>query len=510
MSKRDYYEVLGVTKSASTEEIKKAYRKVAMQYHPDRNPGDKAAEEKFKEAASAYEILSDADKKAKYDRFGHAAFSPGAGGGGGFSGDGGPAASAEIQYPDGLAMDKDGDLFICDNGNQRIRKVDTSGFITTVAGNGTAAFGGDGGPATAASLNYPFGVAADSVGNIYIADNANYRVRKVTCTVPYVARVSGATVVCTGSMATVTDSTMGGTWQSSSAAVATVAATTGVVTGVAAGTATLSYRVGNSCGADTVTRTITITAPLHTGLIMGTDTLCVGTTTTLTDTPADGTWRSNNTAIATVDATTGIVGAVAAGTVTIYYKVSNVCGADSSAHGVRVMAQPNAGVITSASGSHAIWVGATDLLSSSQPGGTWMSSNDSNATIDTAGLVTGRVSGFYTISYIVANYCGADTAVFAVKVYWAGAVKGPGSLAGAQVNLFPNPTAGAFTIHISGATENKAFVTITNPIGQKITEANLGLLSGGKGELQMNLPPGVYFVSVTIDGGVVTQKMVVE
>jgi molecular chaperone DnaJ len=83
MSKRDYYEILGVTKSASADEIKKAYRKVAMQFHPDRNPGDKAAEEKFKEAAEAYEILSDNDKKAKYDRFGHQAFGPGQGGGGG-------------------------------------------------------------------------------------------------------------------------------------------------------------------------------------------------------------------------------------------------------------------------------------------------------------------------------------------------------------------------------------------------------------------------------------------
>jgi molecular chaperone DnaJ len=75
MSKRDYYEILGVTKSATTDEIKKAYRKVAMQFHPDRNPGDKAAEEKFKEAAEAYEILSDADKKAQYDRYGHAGVS---------------------------------------------------------------------------------------------------------------------------------------------------------------------------------------------------------------------------------------------------------------------------------------------------------------------------------------------------------------------------------------------------------------------------------------------------
>ncbi len=75
--KKDFYEILGVAKSSSQDEIKKAYRKVAMQYHPDRNPGDKAAEEKFKEAAEAYEVLSDADKRAQYDRFGHQAFSQG-------------------------------------------------------------------------------------------------------------------------------------------------------------------------------------------------------------------------------------------------------------------------------------------------------------------------------------------------------------------------------------------------------------------------------------------------
>ncbi len=86
--KKDFYEILGVAKSATQDEIKKAYRKVAMQHHPDRNPGDKASEEKFKEAAEAYEILSDADKRAQYDRFGHQAFGPGRGGGGGFNGGG--------------------------------------------------------------------------------------------------------------------------------------------------------------------------------------------------------------------------------------------------------------------------------------------------------------------------------------------------------------------------------------------------------------------------------------
>ena len=82
MSKRDFYEVLGVSKNATAEEIKKAYRKKAIEFHPDKNPGDKAAEENFKTAAEAYEVLSDADKKAKYDQYGHAAFD-GAGGFGG-------------------------------------------------------------------------------------------------------------------------------------------------------------------------------------------------------------------------------------------------------------------------------------------------------------------------------------------------------------------------------------------------------------------------------------------
>lgn len=92
MAKRDYYEVLGVAKTANEEELKKAYRRLAMKYHPDRNPDNKEAEEKFKEANEAYEILSNADKRAAYDRHGHAGVDPnmGAGGfGGGFGGAGG-------------------------------------------------------------------------------------------------------------------------------------------------------------------------------------------------------------------------------------------------------------------------------------------------------------------------------------------------------------------------------------------------------------------------------------
>ena len=86
MAKRDYYEVLGVDRKASAEELKKAYRKLAMKYHPDRNPGDSSAEQRFKEAAEAYAALKDEQSRAAYDRFGHAAFEGGMGGGGGAGG----------------------------------------------------------------------------------------------------------------------------------------------------------------------------------------------------------------------------------------------------------------------------------------------------------------------------------------------------------------------------------------------------------------------------------------
>ena len=85
MAKQDYYEILGITRSATQADIKKAYRKMAIKYHPDKNPDDKTAEENFKKAAEAYEVLSDENKKARYDQYGHAAFE-GAQGGGGFGG----------------------------------------------------------------------------------------------------------------------------------------------------------------------------------------------------------------------------------------------------------------------------------------------------------------------------------------------------------------------------------------------------------------------------------------
>lgn len=118
MSKRDYYDILGVSKSASDDEIKKAYRKLAIKYHPDKNPDDKAAEEKFKEAAEAYEVLSNPEKRQRYDQFGHAG-AQGGFGGGGFGGGGMNMEDIFSQFGDVFGSGSPFDSFFGGGGGQR-------------------------------------------------------------------------------------------------------------------------------------------------------------------------------------------------------------------------------------------------------------------------------------------------------------------------------------------------------------------------------------------------------
>ena len=122
----------------------------------------------------------------------------------GYTGDGGPATSAEFYFPAGVAVDSAGNLYIADDANNRIRKVDANGIITTVAGTGpsgafgTGGYSGDGGPATSAELFEPNGLAVDGAGNLYIADTANGRIRKVTVSTGIITTVAGGGAGCDG------------------------------------------------------------------------------------------------------------------------------------------------------------------------------------------------------------------------------------------------------------------------------------------------------------------------
>ncbi len=263
----------------------------------------------------------------------------------GFSGDGGPASAAALNNPIGVALNGFSDIIIADYSNNKIRKVSSYyGTINTIAGNGTAGFSGDGGPGTAAQINLPTGVAADNVDNVYIADNGNNRVRRLdpsaiistfagTGTMGYsgdggvassamvsafntgvlhggnyvyicggsqsrirgvdtgiVSPITGLGTVCVGSTITLSDATPGGVWSSSTPSIATISATTAIVTGITPGTVVITYTVGTSFVNTliTVTSGLTITASAAYAACGGLYTLTASGGTTYSWSPSTG------------------------------------------------------------------------------------------------------------------------------------------------------------------------------------------------------------------------------
>ncbi len=231
----------------------------------------------------------------------------------GFTGDGGSALTARLSHPLSIWISPSGEILLTDSWNNRIRKISTTGTITTIAGNGTYGYGGDGGPATSASFKNPT-VTTDAAGYIYLTDEGNHRIRKLS--LPPLT-VTGSANLCEGNTTSLTPSATGGTWSSSSAANATVDAA-GVVTGVAAGSATISYITASDTG------TLNITINPTPAAITGLASVCVGATTTLSSTTTGGFWASINSATASVDAS-GTVTGVSADTVTIGYGFPTGC-----------------------------------------------------------------------------------------------------------------------------------------------------------------------------------------
>lgn len=398
----------------------------------------------------------------------------------GFSGDGMLAVLAKLNYPYAVTIDPGGNMFITDSWNNRIRRVNAAGVIHTYAGNGTYGFSGDGGAATAAKIGAA-GITTDAAGNLYIADEGNHRLRKVN---PPAVTISGTASVCIGSTTTLTASVSDGTWSSGTPANATVDAA-GVVSGVAAGTAVISYVHYTG----TATATVTVN-PLP-AAITGTAAVCSGSSTTLASTTIGGVWSSGATGTATVDAS-GNVSGVTGGTATISYTVAG-CSAT-----VELTVNNSPAAIT---GGSSVCIGNSLALSCATASGTWTSSNASVATIDGSGSCVGLAAGSANISYTLASGCNSTLAMTVNDC--TASVGETGEVT--NIEVFPNPCEGSLNISLPTNGKN-AMVTIINMLGQTVYTAPIN----GKYVQINDLKAGCYSLKVTCNEQIYSQRIIVK
>jgi sugar lactone lactonase YvrE len=412
----------------------------------------------------------------------------------GYSGDGGLAIYARLGYTYGLHADNAGNLYICDagsGGNSCIRKVDAAGIITTVAGNGTEGYNGDNIPATSAWLNRPTGVFIDNAGNMIIADGRNERIRKVNragiitticgtgvtgfnrdslaATATQLYRPVAAVVddsgkifftdmdnarvrvihkvlsfyngrsqhadVCENgsiqldSLLAVVDRTSGKTdlWTvgtppvhgSLSFSSFTQVSSGGYNLPVGLAYSPNMHYTGNDSfvinvtnGLDTSFTKVYLTvksALTYPGVIEGPSSVCVAASITLTNNEGGGTWSASNL---NAVVSNGVVTGQSGGSVTITYTLTNVCGSVFTTKTLTVYALPDAGKI---SGDSLLCIGQTVTLSETLPGGTWSVSN-TNAGITTTGVLTGLKEGRDTVRYTIFDGTCTNRATYVVTI----------------------------------------------------------------------------------------------
>ncbi len=314
-----------------------------------------------------------------------------------------------------------GGLLLCPGGTSALSCTTPGGSWTTSDGSIATVSGGT--------------VTAVAVGTANITYTIGTGCRRVvTVTVNAAPGANtGTAELCVGGSTTLSNAVTGGTWSSGSTSIATVGSSTGVVSGIAVGNANITYTVsGAGCYSAT-----TVTVNGATGAITGTLNACVGDTSVLSHATTGGTWSSSNTGIATVDASSGAVIGVSAGTVTITYFITSSCYVTTS---FTVKAIP-----TAISGTQSVCVGSTTALASGPTGGTWSSSSTTTAGVNaTTGLVNGVASGTATISYSISNGC-RRTAVVTVNPTPA-AITGPsGTCVGASATLASATTGGSWS-----------------------------------------------------------------
>lgn len=427
----------------------------------------------------------------------------------GFSGDGGPATAAQFDNVYEVVL-RNGNMYVVDRWNHRIRKIDAAGIVTTVAGNGIDAFAGDGGPATAASFADELaGLDVDEAECIYIAEPFSHRIRKVNA-MGIINTIAGTGVIGTSG-------------DGGPATAATLYPMRNIAKQEGGGNLFIAVRYANCVRM--------ITDHNNPAYFTGGHSLSVVTCVPSIDLPPMPV--SLNTLLTAMDADTvqplkwQLVSAPAHGTAAIAYstfttgaamvpsglsytpatgftgydtfrvRVTDAYSADTATVYVRVDGPANAGTLT---GADTVCMGGTATFVSSVAGGIF-STRTGNATAATGGTITGITEGIDTVVYIFTNSCGSDTATHIIEVKDCPAAIGtPQTAAGREaLQVWPSPASGSVSIMLSSPVSEPVTVVITNVMGQVVKE--LGMATNRQQEITLHLSPGVYTVAAATAQG---------
>ena len=375
------------------------------------------------------------------------------------------------------------------------------GAITTLTDSNP---GGTWSSSSASSASVAGGIVTGvSVGNTIIAytktNSCNTATDTMLITVEAPANagtITGNATLCVDATTTLTDTTAGGTWASSSSA---AGITAGIVTGISAGNSIISYSLTNSCGTATDTMMITVNPLPDAGTITGPSFVCVGAATIFANAATGGTWSSSN---ASMVVTGGVVTGVAAGSTTLSYNVINSCGTAATSKDITVIAVPR---VDSIAGPDHACEGDVVSLTDSITGGAWSSTNTTIATIDPAGSLKALTAGTTTISYEISNNCGVATTAHAIRVVPLDDCSGVHGV----FNIFPNPTESSFLVELPES-DPDVMIAIMDVTG-KILEVLRPNTTSKKIRVYMeNLPKAVYPIKVVANGKTYVAKLVLR
>ncbi|MBX2907549.1 MAG: T9SS type A sorting domain-containing protein [Taibaiella sp.] len=385
------------------------------------------------------------------------------------------ATTAKLNKPLNVFVAGDGKIYIADYANNRIRRIDNAGIITTIAGTGTGGYNGDGIPATSAYLQHPISAVADADDNVFLSDMLNSRIRKVATVLSFIGGDDEQITVCENSTANpintqlaVRDVNVGmtDTWSlhtapSHGTAYVSYSAVSGggVITPVGltytpnpgfSGLDTFKVEVSNAIASDIISIFVKVDPALTVGPISGASSICVGDTTTLTDPTPGGLWSSATGRIQLFPASLYCTAkGLSAGLDTVIYRVVNACGTSLATKAMTVNPLPDPGTI---SGPEAFCIGAITPFYTDVTGGTWSTSN-LNATVESVTAdhcdVKGIYKGAVTIIHTVFNSWCPAVAIKQVVVDTfpqAGFISGPEKVCvGEEVILIDTVSAGAWS-----------------------------------------------------------------